>query len=153
MKHKKIAVMLSEFIDDRLSARQEKIVRQHLTKCAKCREMLHNFEMLHNAGNLESTAEVKPFFAQRVLREVNARNEEKVWQIFSFLPRPVIATGIAFSLVLLGFFMSPLLYPPADNYESEFALLFNGQTEINNVSDDEALAIALSVEPNLENGE
>ena len=146
MNHHKMAVMLSEFVDGRLAAQEQQVVQRHLNKCARCRKMHHSFQSLHAAVDYESPSSVRPFFTQRVLNEYTTRREDKIWQIFEFIPRPLITSGLALSIILIGLFMSPLLYPPKDSFESDFALLFNGAAESSTVSDDEALAIALSAD-------
>jgi hypothetical protein len=153
MNHNKMAIMVSEFVDGRLSANEEQIVQQHLKECAACRDMHHNFQMLQNADMVEAPSSVRPFFTQRVLKEYDNRTADKIWQLFDFIPRPIITTGLALSLILIGIFSTPLLYQPQNTLETEFALLFNADAEVITVTDDEALAIALSADSMLSNGE
>jgi len=153
MKHRKIEFMLSELVDGELSAGDEKIVRQHLKTCAHCRGVLRSFQQLHTVFEHRPAVSVRPGFAQRVLAEYNSRRGEKIWQFFDIIPKPLVTAGLALSVVLVGLFVSPLLSPPQENFESEFTLLFDKNAEAAYVTDDQALAIALNADAGLAIGE
>lgn len=153
MKHHKIQFMLSELIDGNLSSGDEKIVRQHLATCANCRDLYRSFQELRSFAKNRPPVVVRPRFAQRVLAEYNSRREGKIWQLFDIIPKPVVTVGLAFSIVLMGLFVSPLMTPRQDTFESEFVRLFDGISETNQVTDDQALAIALNADAALALGE
>ena len=153
MRHHKIATMLSEYLDGRLSSNDIKIVKQHLEKCGQCRNLYDSFMMLHKRSENDAPFAVRPYFTQRVMNGYHLRRRDAVRELFGRLPRPLVAAGLLLSFVLLLLFAPPRSAPPSEIYESEFAILFDANTKADNMSDDEALAIAINAETVLATGE
>ena len=145
MKHKNLMRMISEYVDGHLPAEKAQMVRLHIKNCEQCRIIHQQFLALHKP-EFQVAMTVRPFFTQRVLNEYHRRNDDKIWQIFDVIPRRFITVGLALSLILVVFIASPLFYSPSKSYDPGLSLLFNNETEISTVTDDEALAIALSAE-------
>jgi hypothetical protein len=144
MRHHVLRKKLSEFLDDRLSSEEEKFVNEHLAHCSECQKMFKSFQQLGLFK--EPEFKVNPFFAQRVLAHLNTRRGEGFWQVFDFIPRPVIVTGLALSIVILTIFGAPLYPLKSDKNSSELAVLYADTIELTPVTDDQVLAIVFQTD-------
>ncbi|MBN1561537.1 zf-HC2 domain-containing protein [candidate division KSB1 bacterium] len=140
MRHPRIKKKLSEFLDGRLSSKEADFISAHLAHCAECQKLLSSFRQL---GRLCERADfrVNPYFAKRVLAHLNARRAEGFWQLFDFLPRPVILTGLVLSIFTLTILGAPLYRLTSDETSSELAVLYADTNDLTPVTDDQALAI------------
>ena len=145
MRHQKIKKMLSEYVDDRLSSNEEKFMREHLAHCIECNNVLKAFQQL-DRFYVEPNARVNPFFAQRVLAHLKARRLDGFWQVFDFIPRPIIVTGLALSLITLTIFSTPLHNFATEKTSSELAVLYADSNEQTPVTDDQALALVFDAQ-------
>ncbi len=150
MRHQKIQKMLSLFVDGRLSSTEEQFIQEHLKQCATCRKTLATFNHIHSLNHTTKVT-VKPFFATRVLAELKSRQREGFWTLFDFVPRPVIMTGLAVSIIILAIFTAPPINTQ-DNFTAEYAMFYGDNGDITTVTDDQALAIAINAQP-VTNGE
>ena len=140
MRHQKIQEMLSLFVDGRLSSTEQDFIYEHLKTCDECRTLLTSFKHLSID---EPKMTVNPFFATRVLADLKTRQNEKFWNVFDLLPRPVIVTGLVLSIITLAIFATP--YSPIhENQTSAFAMLYGDQQDVTSVTDDRALEIAIN---------
>ncbi|MBN1464996.1 zf-HC2 domain-containing protein [candidate division KSB1 bacterium] len=144
MRHHKIKKKLSEFLDGRLSSNEDKMIKEHLAHCQACQATLNSFRQLRRCK--EADYEMNPFFAQRVLALVRARRSEGFWQVFDFIPRPVIVTGLVLSVITLTIFATPLYQLTNDRNGSELAMLYAESNEMVPVTDDQALAIVFQAQ-------
>lgn len=151
MRHHKIKKKLSEFLDGRLSSDEEKLINAHLAHCQTCQSLLNSFRRLRLCK--EADYKMNPFFAQRVLALLSARRSERFWQVFNFIPRPVIVTGLVLSIITLTIFATPLYQLTNDRNDSELALLYADSSEMTPVTDDQALAIVFQAQETDATGE
>ncbi len=150
MRHHKIQKMLSLFADDRLSSTEADFIRDHLNTCDDCRRLLQTFNVLSRTTH-ETPVKVNPFFASRVLNDFSSRQREVFWNVFDILPRPVVVTGLTLAVITLAVFAMPFS-PVRQPNTSEYALLYGEQSDVLAVTDDQALAIAISA-TTISNGE
>jgi len=150
MRHQKIKKMLSDFMDDRLSSAEKSYITNHLKNCTECQRLLASFQQIRkNIRDIQ--VDVKPFFATRVLAEVRSRQREGFWALFDIIPRPVVISGLAVSILLLAIFVKPVTSVP-DSYSAQYAMFYGDHSEITSVTDDQALAIAINADA-VTNGE
>ena len=144
MRHRTIKKMLSEFVDDRLSSEKTELINNHLASCAECRLAVKSFQEIGRLST-EMHINVKPFFAQRVLANLKSRQRDGFWQVFDFIPRPVIVTGLVVSIITLALFSMPI-NQSTDRSVLELSMLYGEQMEQAHVTNDQALAIAINAQ-------
>ncbi len=154
MKHTTFKRLISSYVDDELNETQKARVESHLAQCQSCQTFYRQVLRLKPMLNAEQSVEVNPFFAQRVLHRYYARKRENFWSLFERVPKPVLATGLVLSILVLSVFS---IYDvdstetPASN--ESYALFYENAVESNIQSDEEALAFVIYDEFMTMNGE
>ncbi len=154
MKHYNFKRLISSYVDDELNEAQRAQVEFHLSECSSCQNFYKQLLGFRNVLQAEESVKVNPFFAQRVLHGYKARKRETFWSLFERVPKPVLATGLILSILVLSIFsFSVVQSPEATAANTSYTILFDNTVEPNIQSDDEALAFVIYDEFQTINGE
>jgi anti-sigma factor RsiW len=102
---------LSAYVDGELAEEKAASIREHLARCAACREELSRLEFVSETLELLQGAEPDPYFAPR-LKRLAVAERGRGWARRAFVPAAAAAAA-ALSLVL-GAFLGKALYAEPD---------------------------------------
>ena len=111
MKCSQIKEMISQYVDDELSADEKKVFAFHIQNCPACKEELEEMQSVHQ---LFASAERFPApygFTTRVMANLEAKEPSWLWQLFTLRPFFLRAVEVAFALIIMiiGAFSGNLL--------------------------------------------
>jgi len=110
MRCSEVQELLSAFIDDEVSPQEAELIREHLCKCIKCQEHLHELlslvSLLHNTEEVEPPAQFCEELHAKLLAEQNKVSPQVTGlkRYFSLLTRKSIS-GLAAAAVFVVAFM------------------------------------------------
>ncbi len=142
MKHQAYRRLLSRLIDQDLNERERVLIERHLRECAECAHVRHQWEALCRDLQDWEAPPLRPFFAQRVMAAYRVAAKERFWSLFEWVPRPIILTGLALSIVLIILCL-PVPYQTASDNGSPWAQLYSAQTVTVPESDEQTLALVI----------
>lgn len=144
MKHVKFKRLLSLYLDGELNENQRYTVESHLAHCADCRAFYETHNRVREWMPPEESIQVNPYFATRVWHTYQARKRESFWSLFERIPKPVVATGLVLSLLILSFFSIAEIdssEPVTSN--TTYAILFEDSNESDIQTDEDALEFVI----------
>ena len=101
MKCSQIRTMISQYVDDELSADEKKLFSFHIQNCPACKEELEETQSVHQ---LFASAERFPApygFTTRVMANLEAKEPSWLWQLFTFRPFVLRTVEVAFALIIM----------------------------------------------------
>lgn len=154
MKHVRFKRLLSLYLDGELNEKQRQTVEWHLAHCADCRAFYETHNRIRQWMQPEESIQVNPYFAKRVWNTYQARKRESFWSLFERIPKPVVATGLVLSLLILSFFSIAEIdssEPVAG--DATYAILFEDSSESDIQTDEDALEFVIYNEVMTVNGD
>jgi anti-sigma factor RsiW len=107
---------LSAYLDGELAEHRAAAIKQHLTRCAACRDELSRFEYVTDALDVLEGAEPDPYFAPRLKRLAAGRRSAGGARRVLV---PAAATAAAALSLSLGAFLGRALYAEPDAASSD----------------------------------
>ncbi len=110
MSHQHLQKLLSAFFDGELTSDEKKQVREHLTACSECKQMLAELQWMRSDVRSIADVELSTNFATSLLRTLRQRQEQyAAWGgVDLFARRLVLAlTIVVFLIVSVGSLNNP----------------------------------------------
>lgn len=119
MKHRKIRLMVSAFLDDVLTLEERRTVELHVAKCAECTAFLDDTNRSRMLIRGLDRLDVKPAFAREVADALDEQSTEVVtWLTVEHYARAsfaVLAVAVML-LAMLTSFVQPTSPPSAEQF-------------------------------------
>lgn len=100
MNHKTLQQLLSAYADGELTSEESALVRDHLQHCAECARSLHEIHLIRADLRSVAQVELRPTFAQQVLRTLQQEEQYGGWGTVELFARRLV-----FALVVIVFFV------------------------------------------------
>lgn len=113
------------YIEEELSSEKEKIVKEHLEKCDKCKHLYNEMKKTLGVIKNESKVEINPFFYTRVKAKMEDVKESSLSPVFRFAFMRILQTSVAVVLIAFGVFVGVQM---GDNYLKNSMVAGNDQT-------------------------
>lgn len=113
------------YIEKELSSEKEKIVKEHLEECDKCKHLYNEMEKTLGVIKNESKVEINPFFYTRVKAKMEDVKEFSLSPVFRFAFMRILQTSVAVVLIAFGVFVGVQM---GDNYLKNSMVAGNDQT-------------------------
>lgn len=129
MNCKKIAIMLSAYIDSELSGEDIEIVDKHLQICNQCRQEIERMKYITKKLSYEEEFKLNPYFETRLFNRIRENeSQDFLAKDFITIEKKVIFTGLAFSLILSIFVFTASLPKKVNAYEEIRNYMFQNGT-------------------------
>jgi hypothetical protein len=142
MKHDKLRRCVSLYLDDQIAPEEKPAVENHLRGCQSCSCYFKQITLLRQNFADLNRAKINPFFAQRVLAELDSRRPERFWALFDWVPRRLVLAGFTASVGFVCLLMLSSV-PTTNQSSSALTQLYAEQTYSPLETDDQALAFAI----------
>ena len=101
MKCSQIRTMISQYVDDELSADEKKVFAFHIQNCPACKEELEEIQSVHQLFASVERFPAPSGFTTRVMANLETKEPSWLWQLFTLRPFFLRAVEVAFALIIM----------------------------------------------------